>query len=361
MLNGGDREARYNVMKQQCPKCGNWVEGKKRENISRQVTSSIVKKGGANLVGAAIGTFIAPGIGTFLGGAAANLLISDDINKVADKANDALYGSADYEYACPNCGYAWIASADSGDDNQAARDQLSFQQAWECFFENVDDILSTSSNVDAFISEWDAKEIISPVPNSEMNFFLAFCAYCAIEIDYRYYSISQKYINRALRIYSDTEYQLFVEVLNNKANRNRNTESIVRNSFKLIDKLNENELLLKKEWYVNELQSAVDEEVERYKVQKMEKAKFLLIKSSVICVPILFFIIYKYVNYDVPDGFWSAVFSWVIVYWTCLLYVGGAYLFVLCKFAKLYSRKDNEWENLLMDQYFSFKWSSLLK
>ena len=55
-------------MRKQCPKCGNWVEGKKVTTFARNVTRSAVKKGSAMATGAAIGSII-PGLGTFTGAA----------------------------------------------------------------------------------------------------------------------------------------------------------------------------------------------------------------------------------------------------------------------------------------------------
>ena len=39
----GRREVYY--MKEQCPKCGNWVEGKKVATFARKMTRGAVKKG----------------------------------------------------------------------------------------------------------------------------------------------------------------------------------------------------------------------------------------------------------------------------------------------------------------------------
>lgn len=347
-------------MKQQCPKCGNWVEGKKKEDLKRKATGGLVKKGAASAIGAVVGTLIAPGVGTFLGGAAANLLVADDVNKMADKTNDMLFGSANYEFFCPNCGCVWEATADSGNDNQAAKDQLLFQQIWDYFFENSDEILSSTDNVDAFLSEYESKEIISPVPKSELNFLLAFCAYCASDLDKCYIPISRKYINRALRNLNDNEYHLFVEVLNNK-DSGRNTASIAPNAIKLLGELNEDQVLLKQEWYWGQLQDAIDEEINKYKEEKVQEKKSYLIKNSLFAVPILLFVIYKYMNYESPEGFWSTLFSWVPIYWTILLTLGGAYLIVIADCNKVFSRKYEEWKEEFIGQYASFKWSDLLK
>ena len=66
-------------------------------------------------------------------------------------------------------------------------------------------------------------------------------------------------------------------------------------------------------------------------------------------------------NYDSPVGFWSTLFSWIPIYWTVLLTLGGAYLVVIADCRKVFSRKDEEWQNEYVNQYTSFKWSDLLK
>ena len=52
----------------------------------------------------------------------------------------------------------------------------------------------------------------------------------------QYLSVSKKYINRALRSNNDKEYQLFLEVINNKES-NRNIATIVPNAIKLLGDL----------------------------------------------------------------------------------------------------------------------------
>lgn len=349
-------------MKQQCPKCGNWVEGKKKEDLKRKLTSSAIKKGSSVATGAAIGS-IFPGVGTIVGGAlglAAGLILEDDVNHVANKTNEKLFGSDHYNFSCPNCGYVWEATTELGSDNQLIKDQLFVQQMWEYFSENSDEIFSSAESLDIFIKECESKELISSEPKAEMNFLLAFCAYCASLDENSYLSIARKYINRALRNSNNKEYQLFAEVLNNKET-NRNTASIVPNAISLLSDLTEDQVHFKQEWYWEQLQDAVDEEVSKYKEEKIREKKSYLIKNSLFAIPILLFVIYKYMNYDSPEGFWSTLFSWVPIYWAVLLTLGGAYLIVIADCNKVFSRKKEEWKEVFIGQYTSFKWSDLLK
>ena len=84
-------------------------------------------------------------------------------------------------------------------------------------------------------------------------------------------------------------------------------------------------------------------------------------KNTLFAVPILLYVIYKYINYDIPDGFWSTLFSWIPIYWLILFTLGIPYLVVIADCYGVFSRKNEEWQELFIQQYTSFKWSDLLK
>ena len=96
-------------MRKQCPKCGNWVEGKKVTTFARKVTRSAVKRS-MMATGAAIGSII-PGLGTFTGtavGFIAGVVMDDNtINKVADLVEDITFDNTEYEFICPKCECVW--------------------------------------------------------------------------------------------------------------------------------------------------------------------------------------------------------------------------------------------------------------
>lgn len=340
-------------MKQQCPQCGNWVDG---IEISKPYIKDEARKDVKDVVGfaAKIGTALdfIPG-GKLVGG-----VVGWGLKGVVDLAADNIQKKS-LKFNC-SCGGIWNAPLDSGFSDQEVKDLVLFQQTWNYFFENDDEILSSADNLDAFLSEYESIAIITPVPKSELNFLLAFCAYCAIDLDKHYVSVSRKYINKALHDYNDAEYQLFVELVNNK-DTGRNTASIVPNAIKFLEELKEDQALLKQEWYWGQLQDAINEETQKYKEEKIQEKRTYLIKNSLFAIPILLFVIYKYMNYDSPVGFWSTLFSWIPIYWTVLLTLGGAYLVVIADCRKVFSRKDEEWQYEYVNQYTSFKWSDLLK
>lgn len=343
------------IMKQLCPKCGNWVEGievskpyignETRENL-KEGAGWIAKFGGAlDGIDGGLGRMVTGFMGEFAKGAID--LAADNIHKKSLK------------FSC-SCGEEWNAPLGSGFSDQEVKDIVLFQQAWNFFFENSDSILSSVDNVNAFLSEYESKEIISPLPKSELNFLLALCSYCAIDLNSNYVSTSHKYIDCALNDMDDCEYRLFVELINNKSPY-RYTASIVPNAIKLLDELKEENALLKQEWYWEQLQDAIKEETQKYKKEKIEEKKSYLIRNSLFPVPVLLFVIYQYANYDTPDGFWSTLFSWVPIFWLVLLAVGGPYLIMLFNCWDFFSRTDEVWQNEYISQYTSFKWSDLLK
>lgn len=96
-------------MKEQCPQCGNWVEGKLKASFTRKIATGIVKKGGFKAVGAAIGSII-PGAGTITGfgiGVALDAVAGDTVNKYVNEAADEIFDNQEYEFTCPGCGYKW--------------------------------------------------------------------------------------------------------------------------------------------------------------------------------------------------------------------------------------------------------------
>lgn len=97
-------------MRQQCPKCGNWVEGQKVDTIARKATRKVVRKGSMTAAGAAIGSII-PGAGTLVGGSigfALDVLLDDQLNGLANDIEQTIFDEVKYEFNCPKCGHKWI-------------------------------------------------------------------------------------------------------------------------------------------------------------------------------------------------------------------------------------------------------------
>lgn len=96
-------------MKEQCPKCGNWVEGKLKASFTRKIATGIVKKGGFKAVGAAIGCVV-PGVGNAVGfgiGVLLDAAAGDTVNKYVNEAADEIFDNQEYDFTCPGCGHRW--------------------------------------------------------------------------------------------------------------------------------------------------------------------------------------------------------------------------------------------------------------
>ena len=121
-------------MKEQCPKCGNWVEGKRIQSYTKKVAKTGVKSlvngaasVGATGTGAAIGSAILPGIGTIIGGAAGfiassmfHTAVNEGIDKVAD-GTEELLAELEYEFTCPKCGRYWKRTNSSNESSRQTR------------------------------------------------------------------------------------------------------------------------------------------------------------------------------------------------------------------------------------------------
>ena len=141
-------------MKEQCPKCGNWVEGKKVATFARKMTRGAVKKGSAVATGAAIGSII-PGLGTIVGGAiglAASALLDDTVNNVADYVEDSVFDETEYEFTCPKCGRSWIEKCDINYMGDTSIDLSNVRNEFAYYFNNKKEILKNENSFDFY---WD--------------------------------------------------------------------------------------------------------------------------------------------------------------------------------------------------------------
>ena len=344
-------------MRQQCPKCGNWVEGHAQQDLKRKVTDSAVKKGAGAAIGAVVGTFIAPGIGTALGGAVGDFLLSKEIDKASNKANEMLYGEADCEFVCPNCNHRWISRGEGEGANLATKEQYIFSQEFEYFIEHSEEIGASEDTLKSYISKLESIELTCDAPKSEIYFLIAWVAYIATKEYPNYLSISDKYIHKALRLFNDQEYQLFALMVENKQG-NRDAEKITREALKLFADLNSDTMLLKEEYYSSELDDAIQETLQKYIKGKKSDANVSFFGNNLWCLPPLVFFIYKYSNYE--PNIW--LFSWAPIYVFLIFVFGVLYFsFILMPIFDVYTKSDNEWRDKMINEYVGFRWSDLFK
>lgn len=345
------------IMKQQCPKCGNWVEGHAQQDFKRKATDSVVKKSAGALIGAAVGTVFAPGIGTALGGAVGDFLLSGEIDKASNKANEMLYGEANYEFVCPNCNYRWIGQGEGTEVNLVTKEQYIFAQEYEYFVEHAEEIGSSEETLKAYISKLESIQLTCDVPKSEICFLIAWVAYIATEDYPNYLSIASNYIYKALRLLNDEEYQLFALMVENKQG-NRNAEKITREALALFKNLKSDNMLLKEEYYRDELNDAIQETLQKYIKGKKSDANVSFFCNNLWCLPPLIFFIYKYSNYE--PNIW--LFSWAPVYIFLIFIFGLLYFsFILMPIFDVYTKGDNEWRDKMIYDYVGFNWKDLFK
>lgn len=96
-------------MKEQCPQCGNWVEGKLKPSLARKVTKGVAKT--VAIKGMSyIAESVAPGTGNVVG-VCTNALAGEQIDKALDKGLDVVTDvyceNQDIEFVCPICGQIW--------------------------------------------------------------------------------------------------------------------------------------------------------------------------------------------------------------------------------------------------------------
>lgn len=102
-------------MKEQCPKCGNWVEGNLKPSIARKATKGVLKTVGIKGL-SIIADSAVPGAGDVVG-ICTNALAGEQIDKALDKGLDVVTDvyceNQDFEFVCPICGQVWKKKAKS--------------------------------------------------------------------------------------------------------------------------------------------------------------------------------------------------------------------------------------------------------
>ena len=221
-------------MNQKCPSCGNYVEGKKRATFARKMTRGAVKKGATMATGAAIGSII-PGIGTAVG-AAVGFIASEFLNDAADEMYDAAVDEIEFDFICPKCGRKWTDKANSNEQVDSWRTDVyssyeidmndeevdwesKFQEDFDYFVENQDEIISIEKEVIDFINELDCNYsyCCDDIICSQYNFLQAFiCLKYSVENwENNLFELCYRYINRAIEICDDNdEYNTLYAILN---------------------------------------------------------------------------------------------------------------------------------------------------
>ena len=107
--------------------------------------------------------------------------------------------------------------------------------------------------------------------------------------------------------------------------------------------------LLDTSFYLEEMEHIILDEVDIYKKATKEEANKTLLNNSLWMVPILLFIIFKYMAYEVPTGWFS--FNWSFVYWIGMIIFGGGYLSVILQYRRNTSKSEAEWRQEALKKY----------
>lgn len=229
-------------MKEQCPKCGNWVEGKKVATFARKMTRGAVKKGSAVATGMAIGSII-PGAGTIIGGAlglAASALMDDSVNEVADLVEDIAFDETEYEFRCPKCGCTWkrsnVRTLNCNNSNLSysnnGTEQDLFIRELNYYLENSDRIIDTKENVQSYIKTINDKVTsYNSIIESEYFFLKAICCldYSFLhEDDKTLISLGNYNINNAISAFPKNGEYILVKLMFDSFSVNHNASVVVK-------------------------------------------------------------------------------------------------------------------------------------
>lgn len=106
-----------------CPHCGNYVNGNIVRTDEQELTRTVAKKGVNKallyIMGAILGTFIFPLVGTVLAVIICFIaaVVADSYSeKAANTIEYSLYKTLKYEYLCPKCGHKWVRYMSKNDD-----------------------------------------------------------------------------------------------------------------------------------------------------------------------------------------------------------------------------------------------------
>lgn len=109
----------FDVRIEECPHCGNKVQGIVRSTFARKITRGTIKKGSTIATGAFIGSVV-PGVGTLVGaglGVVAGAVMEDKVKKFSDLTEDILFDNATFKFTCPNCRASWTREYNYKDDD----------------------------------------------------------------------------------------------------------------------------------------------------------------------------------------------------------------------------------------------------
>lgn len=108
---------------EECPNCGNYVEGKVVRTDEQEITRFVAKKGSNKVLmyiaALVLGNFVFPIVGSILGFIICFVVasyIDNYSNKATDAIESSIFKTLKYEYVCPKCGHEWVREMAPKDD-----------------------------------------------------------------------------------------------------------------------------------------------------------------------------------------------------------------------------------------------------
>ena len=232
-------------IRQKCPKCGNWVEGKPVKGFARKITRGAVKKGAAMATGAAIGSVV-PGLGTIVGGALgmiAGTLLEDDVNKVADASEKFLWGDVDnLQFHCPKCGHEWGSNKQLDsvtavhDENVYSelvdnREEEKILEKLTYLLDNTESIIATRNTTLRYLDSLERLYYgFDERIKSAIHFLWALCAYYYSEEHIEDKSLIKKglfHINESIKLYDKNDEYTVLQLMFMSMNINHDSPNVV--------------------------------------------------------------------------------------------------------------------------------------
>ena len=255
------------------------------------------------------------------------------------------------------CGKKTIGSITGSSIDVYFNDEAIFNSYWDRYFNESSDILSSNDLLNEFINELDGEKIQNAVIMGKMKFLTALCYYQAIGrlsiSNTQLQSNAASRISQAISLKNEPEYRMLKAIIDGKIGTSnivgqKSNEAILNSFFEANRTLSMN-TLLDTSFYLEEMGHIILDEVDIYKKATKEEANKTLLNNSLWMVPILLFIIFKYMAYEVPTGWFS--FNWSFVYWIGMIIFGGGYLSVILQYRRNTSKSEAEWRQEALKKY----------
>lgn len=236
-------------------------------------------------------------------------------------------------------------------------DDVVFKDYWQKYLNEIDAIQSSENTLNEFIKNLDSEKIQNAIVMAKMKYLSALCYYQAIGkmniSNTQLQSNAASCISQAISFKNEPEYRMMQAAIDSKIGTSnivgQRSNANILNTFFAANKSISKETLLDSSFYLNEIEHVIKEEVDIYKKAKKEEANKSLLTNSLWMIPIFLFILFKYMAYEPPTGWFS--FNWSFLYWIGMIVFGWSYLLVILGYRNNTSKSESEWRELALHKY----------